>query len=66
MDIEMINGRLHLFADDSKRVTNGIDVFGIEVILPEGATSDGFYEITDEEYAKIEADMIENSLEEIE
>ena len=66
MNIKMINGRLHLFADDNKRVTNGVDVLGVEVIVPEGATSDGFYEITDEEYARIEAEMLESKLEETE
>ena len=55
--------RITLFADEGKMLTNG-EVYGKQIHLAEGMTSDGFYEITDEEYAKIEN---ENSIgEEIE
>lgn len=49
----IIDGRIHLFADEGKVVTNGIDVNGYEIILQVGLTSEGYYEITEAEYAAL-------------
>lgn len=57
----IIDGRIHLFADEGKVVTNGIDVNGDEIILQVGLTPEGYYEITDEEYNEI----LESEIEEI-
>lgn len=52
----VIEGRTHLIADDGKRVTNGKDVYGLDIILAVGTDDTLFYEITEEEYRKIMAE----------
>lgn len=44
--------RTVLHADDGKVLTNG-EVYGKHILLAEGISSEGFYEIPDEEYQRI-------------
>lgn len=50
MIVKVINGRTHLFADEGKMVTNGAEIYGKEIALEVGLSSDGFHEIPEEEY----------------
>ena len=49
-NIEMIDNRVHLIADDDMVCTNGKDVYGSDITLAEGLTYEGFYMIAREEY----------------
>lgn len=42
-----------LIAREGYRYTNGVNIHGEIIYLAEGMSSDGFYEITEEEYNKI-------------
>ncbi len=53
MIVKVIDGRTHLFADEGKMVTDGAEIYGKEIALEVGLSSDGFYEITEEEYAEM-------------
>lgn len=44
-----------LYADDGKMLTNG-ETYGKVVFLAEGESADTWYEITEEEYSRIEAE----------
>lgn len=41
-----------IYADEGKVLTNG-EIYGKQIYLAEGIDATTFYEITDEEYAKI-------------
>ena len=43
--------RTIIYADDGKILTNG-EIYGKQIFLAEGVSEDGFYEITEEEYAE--------------
>ena len=45
--------RTIIYADNGKVLTNG-ETYGKEILLAIGTTAEGFYEITDAEYKKIE------------
>ena len=51
MEIKTIKNRAHVIADEGI-CTNG-EIYGSEIILAEGMTAEGFYEISFEEYEKI-------------
>ncbi len=44
--------RLVLYANESKVLTNGA-IYGKQIHLAKGLSSDAFYEITDEEYLEL-------------
>ena len=44
--------RITLIADDGMYYTNGV-IYGKQIHLAEGMTTDGFYQITEEEYNAI-------------
>lgn len=44
--------KVTLYADDGKVLTNG-EIYGKQINLAEGLSSDGFYEITEAEYEEI-------------
>ena len=52
-----INNRIHVIAGKGMVCTNGKGTDGIDIALAEGLTSEGFYEITREEYDKIMAEQ---------
>ena len=41
-----------LYADQGKVLTNG-EIYGKQIFLADGVSAGAFYEITDEEYARI-------------
>lgn len=50
--------RTVIYADEGKVLTNG-EIYGKQIFLASGVSKDDFYEITDEEYAKIVAEADE-------
>ena len=52
--------RIIIYADEKMILTNG-EVYGKQIFLAEGMSSDDFYEITEEEYAE----MISHTAEEL-
>lgn len=52
--------RIKLKADPGMVYTNG-EIYGTEIDLAEGMTSEGFYQITSEEYAEIQRKEIEKA-----
>ena len=48
-----MKARLVLYADENKVLTNG-EIYGKQIFLEAGLDESGFYEITEEEYKKIE------------
>ena len=50
MIVKVIDERTHLFADEGKMVTDGAEIYGKEIALEVGLSSDGFHEITEKEY----------------
>ena len=57
MEIIEIDNRIHIVADKGKICTNGKGTDGVDIALAEGLTSEGFYEITREEYDRIMAEQ---------
>lgn len=52
--------RTIIYADEGKVLTNG-EIYGKQIFLADGVSKDDFYEITDEEYAKIVAEADEQA-----
>ena len=56
MEIIKIDNRIHVIADKGMVCTNGKGTDGVDIALAEELTSEGFYEITREEYDRIMAE----------
>ena len=50
-----------IYASEGKMLTNG-EIYGKQIYLAEGVSEDGFYEITEEEYAEIQRVQEETAL----
>ena len=56
MKLKDINGQNVLIADDGMVMTDGGDIFGTYIRLATGVNADKFYEITVEEYNRIQSE----------
>lgn len=59
-----MNKRTILYADEGKVLTNG-EIYGSVIYLAEDMTAFSFYEITKEEYEKIQEQEREQQLQEV-
>lgn len=59
-----MNKRTILYADEGKVLTNG-EIYGSVIYLAEGMSAFSFYEITKEEYEKIQEQEQERQLQEV-